>query len=109
MCRAVCGKHPSKKVRDEVLRLALVFGDGAALDELQSRVLDVRAEPADRVQALEALVQTRRPELVNLLQKSLDDPLLRLSAIRGLAASDNPETPGLIPVALRQDFRRKKK
>jgi putative membrane-bound dehydrogenase-like protein len=89
-------QHPSREVREQVLRLALVFGDGAVLDELQARTVDTRAEPAARVQALEALIQTRRPELINLLQKALQDPILRLTAIKGLAAHDNPETPRLI-------------
>jgi putative membrane-bound dehydrogenase-like protein len=89
-------EHPSREVREQVLRLALVFGDGVALDELQKRAVDVRAEPAARVGAVEALIQTRRPELVKLLQKSLEDPLLRLSAIKGLAAYSDPETPKLI-------------
>jgi len=88
--------HPSREVRAEVLRLGLVFGEGAALDELQTAALDTKRTAADRVQALESLIQTRRPELVVILQKAINDPVLRHTAIKGLAAYDDPQTPGLI-------------
>lgn len=89
-------QHPSREVRDDTLRLALVFGEGAALDELQERALDTRRNAVERAGALESLTQTRRPELVRLLQKALTDPGLRHTAIKGLAAYDDPETPKLI-------------
>ena len=88
--------HPSREVRDEVLRLGLVFNDSNALEDVQARVLDDKRPAAVRVQALEALVQTRRPELVSLLQKALTDPILRHTAIKGLAAYENAATPQLI-------------
>ena len=88
--------HPSREVRAEVLRLGLVFGEGAALDELQTAALDTKRTAADRVQALESLIQTRRPELVVILQKAINDPVLRHTAIKGLAAYDDPQTPRLI-------------
>src|SRR5688572_10014877 len=89
-------EHPSREVRDEVLRLALTFGDNSALEELQTRVLDTKRSAAERVQALEALIQTRRPELVVLLQKTLNDEVLRQTAIKGLAATDDSQTARLI-------------
>lgn len=89
-------EHPSREIRNEVLRLGLVFGDGAALDELQARAVDAKRTPTERIQALESLIQTRRPELVNLLQRSLTDAVLRQSAIKGLAAYEDPQTAGLI-------------
>ena len=88
--------HPSREVRDEVLRLGLVFGDREALGELQSRALDTSRPVADRAQALEALVQTRRSEVTGMLQKALADPALRQTAIKGLAAFDDPRSPKLI-------------
>ena len=88
--------HPSTEVRNEVLKLGLVFGDGAAMSELQARVLDTKRSAGERVQSLEALNQTRRPELVSLLQRAIADPVLRQSAIKGLAAYENAETPKLI-------------
>jgi putative heme-binding domain-containing protein len=42
------------------------------------------------------LIQSRRPDLEDLFQKSLEDKVLRLSAIKGLATYDNPDTPKLI-------------
>jgi putative membrane-bound dehydrogenase-like protein len=89
-------EHPSREVRDEVLRLGLTFGDSAALEELQTRVLDTRRSAAERVQALEALIQTRRPELVVLLQKALNDEILRQTALKGLAVTEDPQSPRLI-------------
>lgn len=89
-------EHPSREVRDEVLRLGLVFGDEAALNELQTRALDTKRGAAERVQALESLLHTRRPELVAMLQKVLNDEVLRQSAIKGLAAYDDSQTARLI-------------
>jgi putative membrane-bound dehydrogenase-like protein len=89
-------EHPSRDVRDEVLRLGLILGDEASLDELQARTLDTKYAPGERVQALESLLHTRRPELVVLLQRALSDEVLRQTAIKGLAAYDNPQTARLI-------------
>ena len=83
-------------MRDEVLRLGLVFGDSVALDELQAYALDKKRAPGERVQSLESLLHSRRPELVGLLQKALNDEVLRQTAIKGLAAYDDPQTPRLI-------------
>jgi putative heme-binding domain-containing protein len=89
-------EHPSREVRNEVLRLGLIFGDSNALDELQARALDTRRSAGDRVQALESLLHTRRPELVVLLQKALTDGVLRQTAIKGLAAYEDSQTARLI-------------
>lgn len=89
-------KHPLKEVRDQALSLALTFGDETALRQLQDRVQDNARKPADRDAALEALAQTRRPELVGIFQHALSEPGLRQTAIRALAAYDNADTPKLI-------------
>jgi putative membrane-bound dehydrogenase-like protein len=76
--------------------LAVVFGDGRALDELRQIVGDANAEPEARRQALRTLVAARGADLPALLQKLVGDRSLAVEAIRGLAVFDDPATPRLI-------------
>jgi putative membrane-bound dehydrogenase-like protein len=76
--------------------LAVVFGDGRALDELRQIVGDGNAEPEARRQALRTLVAARGAGLSALLHKLLGDRSLAVEAIRGLANFDDPATPRLI-------------
>ncbi|MBS0266331.1 MAG: methyltransferase domain-containing protein [Planctomycetes bacterium] len=83
-------------VRNLVRELAVVFGDGRALDELRSIVGDGNAEPDSRKQALRTLVDSRPDDLPALLTRLVGDRLLVNEAVRGLATCDVPETPRLI-------------
>ncbi|MGE5194174.1 MAG: PVC-type heme-binding CxxCH protein, partial [Deltaproteobacteria bacterium] len=76
--------------------LAVVFGDGRALDELRQIVGDGNAEPEARRQALRTLVAARGEDLPALLHKLVGDRSLTVEAIRGLASFDDPGTPRLI-------------
>ncbi len=77
--------------------LAVVFGDGRALDELRKIVENGNAEPEARRQALRTLVAGGGDEkLPGLLQKLAGDRALANEAIRGLAAFDHPATPKVI-------------
>jgi putative membrane-bound dehydrogenase-like protein len=89
-------KHSDPRVREEALRLSLIFGDSGALEEFKSRVIDKAADTTARVSALEGLIQTRQPDVLPLLQTALKEPALRHGAIRGLAAFDDPKTPGFV-------------
>jgi putative membrane-bound dehydrogenase-like protein len=93
---SVLKAHPDPAVRDEATRLSLVFGDASALADLSARVSDPSVPAASRAAALESLAQARRPDVVPLLKRSVEDPQLRGIAIRALAAYDDPETPKLI-------------
>jgi putative heme-binding domain-containing protein len=87
---------PDREVRQKVLRLSVLFGDGDALKALRTTALDAKAEAADRQGALQTLIETQAPELLPLLRDLLADPAMRGSAVRGLAAVKDPSTPTLI-------------
>src|SRR5262249_34392543 len=88
--------NPDASVREEAIRLSLIFGDSSAITELTSQVSNPAIASGTRNAALEGLAQTKRPELVPVIKRSLADPQLRGTAIRALAAYDDPETPKLI-------------
>ncbi len=88
--------HPDPAVQDEAARLALIFDSASALPELTARVENKNLAAANRVAALQSLGQARLAEVLPLLKRSLSDPQLRATAMRSLAAYDDPETPKLI-------------
>ncbi|MFO0960668.1 MAG: PVC-type heme-binding CxxCH protein [Isosphaeraceae bacterium] len=92
---ALIGSKDSK-VRSQALALALTFGDPAALAALRAKAMDLREDAVTRREALESLVRVRAPELAPALRKLIDDADLRSTAIRGLAAYDDAETPAAI-------------
>lgn len=73
--------------------LNVVFGDGRALDELRSVIVDGGAEPTARQQALRALLVSPPDDLAPVLHKLLGDRVVLTEALRGLAAYDHPDTP----------------
>jgi putative heme-binding domain-containing protein len=93
---ASLARSPNAEVREIALTLAVIFGDSRALAALQRIVNDRTADPGERERALQALIQKKEPQLAAVLQKSLDDKVLRGTAVRGLAAYAAPETPALI-------------
>ena len=76
--------------------LAVVFGDGRALDELRQIVGDGNAESESRRQALRTLVDSRAEDLAALLPKLIGDKVLANEAVRGLATFEDANTPQLI-------------
>ena len=88
--------HPSGDIRLEALQLSLIFGDSTAVTALKSKALNKTAERQERIEALEALDQTRQPHLVPVLQSLIEDPPVRLTVIKALAAYDDSTTPKLI-------------
>ena len=77
-------------------QLSVVFGDGRAVAELRQIALNPDAEIESRRNALDVLIQDRGPELLPLLKKLLHDRALLADAVRGLAAFDGPDIPGMI-------------
>uniref|UniRef100_A0A7C4LKX4 C-type cytochrome n=1 Tax=Schlesneria paludicola TaxID=360056 RepID=A0A7C4LKX4_9PLAN len=73
-----------------VRELSVVFGDGRAVDELRSLVLQGGVDAASRQQALRTLVSAKVDDLGPLLHKLLDDRDVMVEAIRGLAAVEHP-------------------
>jgi len=86
----------SAAVQTLARELAVVFGDGRALDELGKIVKDVNAEPQARRQALRTLVTGGGEGLVALLHNLVGDRTLANEAVRGLANFDDPQTPKVI-------------
>jgi putative membrane-bound dehydrogenase-like protein len=80
-------------VREHAVRLALVFGDPQALADLRQTLRTPTAPSADRLAALEALLENRAPDLAPVLHGLLADPALRRTALRGLAVFPHEATP----------------
>ena len=78
--------------RAKARQLAVVFGDGRALDELRQLVGTEAADAAARRSALQALIDGRVPELKAWLPKLLTNEVLRVTAARGLTLFDDPDS-----------------
>lgn len=85
-------------IRSRATTLGLTFGDPKALAALRLVLADVKADLPRRQEALAALLKARDPELATTLRRLIGEaqPALRAAAIRGLAAYDDPETPGVV-------------
>ncbi|MDB5310620.1 MAG: hypothetical protein JWO38_4822 [Gemmataceae bacterium] len=89
-------KSENADVRAQTQALAVVFGDKNAFAALRKVVADAQAPAAARGAALTSLVDARDADLVPVLHGLVGDPALRGAALRGLAAFDDPKTPGVI-------------
>lgn len=89
-------QNSNPRLRQLVQSLSLTFGSVSALNELRARLVNPNANTASRKTALEALVQAKDTNLPPILQNLLQDPTMRVSALRALAAYDDPKTPELI-------------
>jgi len=89
-------KYPSAPVREQAIRLALLFGDPGAVATLRGILTDPAARAEDRSIALRSLSEARVPGLAPQLQALLDDKELRGAAIRALASYADDATPRLI-------------
>jgi putative membrane-bound dehydrogenase-like protein len=83
----------NERVRELAQELAIVFGDGRALDELVAVVQDANRDVAQRCDALATLAEHRAEGLVPVLFEFLENPALAPVAARGLANYDHPDTP----------------
>lgn len=77
--------------RQPLLALGLLFGDPAARTLLLATVADHSRDATSRQAALGALLESPWPGLQERLLALLDDPALRITAIRGLSRFDHPE------------------
>ena len=84
------------EVRAQATALSVTFGDPKALEALRGVLADAQAARAQRLEALESLLKARATGLAPTLRGLLADADLRPAALRGLAAFDDPETPGAI-------------
>jgi putative membrane-bound dehydrogenase-like protein len=83
-------------IRARTQELSVMFGDERALAALRKTVTDTAASAGERKNAIEALVAAKDAKLPPLLLQLIGDPPVRSAALRGLAAFDAPETPGVI-------------
>lgn len=95
-------ESPDPQVRQEATLLALLFGDPDAIESMHRLVADAHADPRQRQEGLAALVQTKDPNLVPLLETLLDDPAMSGGALRALAAYHDAHA----PVAILRHYRR---
>jgi putative heme-binding domain-containing protein len=87
---------PSAEVRDQSAALALQFGDADAISALRHKVADAKADPTERLKAIDALAAAHDIETGKILLALLDDVPMRATAIRGLAGYSEAATPGAI-------------
>ncbi len=90
------GESSNGEVRVLMRSLSLTFGSEAALDALRTVLKDQGAPASERVNALNALVQTNDPQLPGALLKLIVDPAVRSDAIRHLARFNQTETPSAL-------------
>lgn len=93
---AAMRQSPDRAVIDAADALAVVFGDGLAVEQLLSVARDGGASPDARANAIAALAERRIDGLVPLLHKLTADRALNDAAVRALRAYDHPDTPGHI-------------
>jgi putative membrane-bound dehydrogenase-like protein len=94
--QAKLAESPRKEVRDRARELGVVFGDGRAAAELRQIVADANADPDARRAALRVLLEGQTDDLYPLLRRLVNDRATAPLAMRGLAAFDRLEIPGLI-------------
>ncbi len=83
-------------VRQRIAELSQIFGDEAATARALETVQDTSAQTARRRVALHALLTQQNERASELLEQLLDEPELRLDAIRGFAAIENDQAPAIL-------------
>lgn len=76
--------------------IAIVFGDGRALDEVMKIASDSKESAGARLAAISTLVENKAKGIEQILPKLVNDRSVSEAAIRGLASFNLPETPKLI-------------
>jgi putative heme-binding domain-containing protein len=86
----------NKGLRDLSLQLSQIFGDRKATQQALAILQDASADANARRRALRSLLTQRNEEVSSLLESLLDDPALRLDAIRGYAMIENATAPAVL-------------
>jgi putative heme-binding domain-containing protein len=87
------GRQAPDFARTPALTVAVIFGDAKSLRILRDVALKTDAAVDLRQQALTALLTARDKQLGPALHQLLDDKAMRGSALRGLAATGEPQAP----------------
>ena len=93
---AKLAKSDNAKVRELVSRLSQIFGDEAAMQRALATVQDRSSQLDVRRRALHSLLSQKNKSVSALLEQLLDEPELRLDAIRGYAAIQNERAPEIL-------------
>ncbi len=87
---AAVDARSSEPSRERARDLNVVFGDGRALEDVKALAMDGKADVAARKAALQALIESRPPDLRYICQQLLRVRFLNAVAVRGLALFDDP-------------------
>jgi putative membrane-bound dehydrogenase-like protein len=90
------GASSNPDVQAQVQALSLTFGSATAVAALKKTLMETSADAGARRTAFESLLGAKEPGLPPLLQELLRDPSMQSSALRGLAAYDDPKTASAI-------------
>ena len=82
------------------IRLALIFDDPRAKEQLIATAADRSADERDRTLALNSLVEAKISGMEPLLFELIDDPAMQVAALRGLARYEHRQTAEKIMHAL---------
>ncbi len=93
---AKLAKSDNPQVRELVSRLSQIFGDEAAMQRALATVQDRSSQLDARRRALHSLLSQKNKGVSALLEQLLDEPKLRLDAIRGYAAIENARAPEIL-------------
>lgn len=83
-------------IRNQADQVAVALGDRRIFPKLRQLLLDPAEEVTKRQQVMEMLIRGRDQEAAPVLQTVVTVPALRGTAIRALAAYDDPRTPGVL-------------
>lgn len=75
---------------DLVRKLNVLYGDGVAIAELRTIVMNAKVEMQIRQQALASLIDARPDDLQKTCESLLDTRILNATALRGLGLVDDP-------------------
>lgn len=87
---------PDPEVRELSQQLSQLFGDEAATRKALQTLANPLVSTAARRSALRSLLLLQNEQVSSQLQNLLDEPELRLDAIRGYADVENPRAPQIL-------------
>lgn len=89
-------KSDDKSVRELSAQLSQIFGDLKATEQALAMLTDSSADPSAQRTALRLLLTHQNQEASSMLESLLDNPALRLDAIRGYAMVENASAPTVL-------------
>jgi len=79
------------RIHDLATELGGVFGDGRALDQLRELALDSKASSDQRRKSLQILMESRPPDLLEVVLKLMGDRNMARDAVQALATFKDPD------------------